>query len=197
MRHQGTIIEGEIMRSTILAAAAALAMLAFGGPAQAQGKDILKQFTRADLERALTEAGATIKPAKEPSEFIDFSFDDGVVADSLLLACGEDKAKPRCLGTSLLATFTPQDGATDEQIMAAINTYNYRENFGRAYRDPEGTISVRMYIIADEGITRANYARQIGLWFNSVINFFGYLYTDEETPAEDAAKDAGSAKDST
>lgn len=33
-----------------------------------------------------------------------------------------------------------------------------------------------MYIIADGGITRENYRRQIGLWFGSVVDFFGYLY---------------------
>ncbi|MFO6447471.1 YbjN domain-containing protein [Erythrobacter sp. NE805] len=173
------------MRSTRLAAAAAIAMLALGSAAGAQNKGALQKFTRADFERALTEAGATIKTPEEPSEHIDFTFEDGVIADGLLLACEDEATQKNCLGSSLLATFSPQDGATPEQIQDAINTYNYRENFGRAYLDPEGTISVRMYIIADGGITRENYARQIGLWFNSVLDFFGYLYTDEEASAED------------
>lgn len=36
-----------------------------------------------------------------------------------------------------------------------------------------------MYIIADGGITRANYSTQIGLWFASVVDFFGYLYPEQ------------------
>jgi hypothetical protein len=36
-----------------------------------------------------------------------------------------------------------------------------------------------MYIIADGGITRSNYSNQIGLWFASVSDFFGYLYGEE------------------
>lgn len=165
------------MRSTILAAAAAFALL--GTSAHAQSTQTLKHFTRADFERALTEAGATITPSEKPENRIDFTFEGGVLADALLLACEDDEKKTKCLGSSLLATFTPADGATPEQINEAINTFNYRENFGRAYLDEEGTISVRMYIIADGGITRENYSRQIGLWFNSVIDFFGYLYPEE------------------
>ncbi len=164
------------MRSTILAAAAAIAFL--GTPAQAQTTQTLTQFTRADLEQALTDAGATITPSETPVERIDFSFEDGVLADGLLLACEDAEKKTKCLGSSLLATFTPADGATPEQIREAINNYNYRENFGRAFLDEDGTISVRMYIIADGGITRENYSRQIGLWFTSVIDFFGYLYPE-------------------
>lgn len=172
------------MRSTILAATFALALSALASPAAAQSSQALRQFTRADFERALREAGANVAPAEEGNPRIDFTFADGVIADGLLLACGDDAKKKRCLGSSLLATFSPQDGATPEQIREAINTYNYRENFGRAYLDEDGTISVRMYIIADGGITQANYASQIGLWFSSVVNFFGYLYQDTagETP---------------
>jgi len=165
------------MRSTILAAAAA-AIAFLSTPAHAQNTQTLTQFTRADLEQALTEAGATITPSETSAERIDFSFDDGVLAEGLLLACEDAEKKTGCLGSALLATFTPADGAKPEQIQEAINSYNYSENFGRAYLDEDGTISVSMYIIADGGITRENYSRQIGLWFNSVIDFFGYLYPE-------------------
>jgi len=137
----------------------------------------LQHFTRADFERALRDAGATIESTGN-SQRIDFTFEGDVVADALLLACEDNEKQIKCLGSSMLATFAPADGATNEQIIEAINTYNYRENFGRAYREPDGTIAVRMYIIADGGITRENYKNQIGLWFGSVLSFFEYLYPD-------------------
>lgn len=165
------------MRSIILAAAAVLALS--GGAAQAQTKDTLDTFSRADFEQALRDAGATIK-SNADSQRIDFTFEGGVMADGLLLACEDEQAKTKCYGSSMLATFTANEGTTPDQVMEAINKYNYLENFGRAYLDPEGTISVRMYIISDGGITRENYSRQIGLWFNSVLDFFGYLYPEEE-----------------
>lgn len=159
------------MRWTILAAAT-LALTTTTAQAQS-----LQHFTRADFERALVDAGATITTEDPKSERIDFSFDGGVIADALLLACEDNAAKTKCLGSSMLATFEPE-GKTREQVIEAINTYNYKENFGRAYLDPDGTISLRMYIIADGGITRANYSSQIGLWFASVSDFFGYLYDE-------------------
>ncbi len=162
------------MRSKILAAAAAITCL--GSAAHAQTAQTMQHFTRADLESALREAGATITATDTVSQRIDFTFNGGVNADALLLACEDDKLKTKCIGSSLLATFTPDDLQTPEQIGDAINTYNYKENFGRAYIDPDGTISVRTFIISDGGITRANYSRQIGLWFASVTEFFSYLY---------------------
>lgn len=164
------------MRLSILALAGAAMLM--GSAAEAQTSQTIQTFTRADFEAALTEAGATIT-SDASSERIDFTFEGGVIADGLLLACEDANTKSKCYGSSMLATFTADEGTTPEQVMEAINKYNYNENFGRAYLDPEGTISVRMYIISDGGITRENYSRQIGLWFASVVDFFGYLYPEE------------------
>jgi Putative bacterial sensory transduction regulator len=163
------------MRWTILAAAAMLGALG-SGPVQAQSAQTLQHFTRADFERALRDAGANITPSEDPQR-INFTFEGDVAADALLLACDEG-TQTNCLGSSMLATFTADEGTTADEVMAAINAYNYNENFGRAYVDDEGTISVRMYIISDGGITRENYSSQIGLWFGSVVDFFGYLYPE-------------------
>lgn len=161
------------MRWTIIAAAAAMALTTTGAHAQS-----LDYFSRADFERALVDAGATITTEDPKAERIDFTFEGGVVADALLLACEDNVAKTKCRGSSMLATFEPEE-RTPEQVREAINTYNYKKNFGRAYLDENGTISLRMYIISDGGITRANYSTQIGLWFSSVSDFFGYLYGEE------------------
>ncbi len=163
------------MRWTILAAAAMLGALG-SVAAQAQSAQTLQHFTRADFERALRDAGANITTSEDPQR-INFTFEGDVAADALLLACDEG-TQNNCLGSSMLATFTADEGTTADQVMAAINAYNYNENFGRAYVDDEGTISVRMYIISDGGITRENYSSQIGLWFGSVVDFFGYLYPE-------------------
>lgn len=166
------------MRWTILLAAAALAASEVLGAsaAHAQSAQVIQNFTRADFETALRDAGATIAESEDPDR-IDFTFEGSVNADALLLACDEG-TKNNCFGSSLLATFAADEGTTDAQVMEAVNQYNYNQNFGRAYVDPDGVISVRMYIISDGGITRDNYSRQIGLWFGSVVNFFGYLYPE-------------------
>ncbi len=163
------------MRHVILAVAGAAALM--GSAAEAQSNRTIQTFSRADFETALRDAGATID-SDSSSERIDFTFGGDVVADALLMACEDEATKTGCHGSSMLATFAASEGTTPEQVMEAINEYNYRENFGRAYVDPEGTISVRMYIISDGGITPENYSRQIGLWFASVADFFGYLYPE-------------------
>lgn len=157
---------------TSMAGAGLLLLASVGTPAQAE---TLQHFTRADFERALREAGATIDPAAK-ADRIEFTFEGDVIADALLLACEDKAAKTKCRGSSLLATFTPDPGTSAADIAKAINTYNYSENFGRAYTEADGTIAVRMYIISDGGITRENYSQQLRLWFGSVVNFFGYLY---------------------
>lgn len=167
-----------MMRHLILALAGAVA-LSSAVAAEAQSKGTLQTFTRADFEAALKDAGATITTEDPSSPRIDFTFEGGVIADALLLACEDETRQVNCYGSSMLATFEADEGTSKEQVMEAINTYNYKKNFGRAYVDPEGVISLRMYIISDGGITRENYSRQIGLWFNSVVDFFDYLYGEE------------------
>jgi Putative bacterial sensory transduction regulator len=165
------------MRWTMMLAAAAALTLG-STAARAQSSEMLQVFTRADFEQALVDAGAIITSTDPADPRIDFKFEGDVNADALLLACEDEATQKNCYGSSILATFTADDGTTPEQIVAAINTYNFKENFGRAYLDEGGTISVRMYIISDGGITRENYSRQIGLWFASVVDFFGYLYPE-------------------
>jgi hypothetical protein len=167
------------MRWTMMLAGAA-ALASGSAAAQAQSADMLQAFTRADFERALRDAGATITSTDRSNPRIGFTFEGEVQADGLLLACENQATQKNCLGSSILATFGADEGTTREQIINAINAYNYNENFGRAYLDEKGTISVRMYIISDGGITRENYSRQIGLWFASVVDFFGYLYPESD-----------------
>ncbi|WP_158094289.1 YbjN domain-containing protein [Erythrobacter donghaensis] len=178
------------MRRMGILAAAALATGGLASAAQAQGSETIQVFTRADLERALTNLNATFEKQEEYRN-IDITFEDSILADALLLACEDEETEKNCYGTSILATFENPEGATRETILKAINTYNYNENFGRAYLDDEDTISVRFYIISDGGITRENYETQISLWTSSLNNFFGYLYPEAATEGEaEAATDS-------
>jgi hypothetical protein len=172
------------MRWLGMMAAAALAAGTLGGAAQAQeqGSETIKVFTSADFERALKNLEATFEKSDEYRN-IDITFAGSILADGLLMACEEEESEKNCYGTSILATFEDPPGADRTKILEAINTYNYSENFGRAYIDPEGVISVRMYIISDGGITRDNYEAQIDLWVGSLNSFFDYLYPEEEEAA--------------
>ncbi len=163
-----------MMRTALLGLALALGM---NGMAQAQGYDAdrqLETFTTGALKSTLGELGATYRD-REGVPNISVEFANGLKADALLMACDDQATASNCLGTSILATFA-QEGKTDAEVAAAVSEYNYRQNFGRAYVDPNGEISLRMYIIADGGITMDNYRNQIGLFAISMERFLDYLY---------------------
>lgn len=155
--------------------------LTFGlnaAPAIAQSGDTIEVFTTADLTQALDSIDATHTPSDD-GRTINLTFENGINANAAIMACEDEENLKTCYATSILATFGRPDGATDEQVAKAINDYNYLENFGRAYLDPDGRISARMYIISDGGIKRENYRQQIGLWAYSLADFIGYLYPEE------------------
>ncbi|PLK24999.1 hypothetical protein C0V72_03045 [Porphyrobacter sp. TH134] len=169
---------GGIMKLTYLIAATAMVLLPTS--AHAEETRALDHFTRADLEQALRAAGATIAPTQAQGQRIVFTFSEKVTAEAMLMSCEDEQREVKCLGSALLASFAADENRTTEQSINAINLYNYNENFGRAAMGPDGVISVQMYIIADGGITPANYSRQMELWFTSATNFYNYLY---EQPA--------------
>lgn len=145
--------------------------------AQAQSYDAereLDYFTTGALKATLAELDASTSD-REGVPNISVEFDNGLKADALLMACDDQDTATNCLGTSILATFARPENVTGAQIAAAINEYNFRQNFGRAYESPQGEISLRMYIIADGGITMDNYRSQIGLFAVSAERFAGYL----------------------
>ena len=186
MREQTDLMD-KTMKLLALRVTLATVLAATGASALAQ-ETPLESFSRADLIAALEANEATYEELAD-SRSINVTFATGIYANALLLECTDDALEFECVGTSLLATFNGED-RSEEQIAAAINTYNHRQNFGRAYVDPDGTVSVRLYIIADGGISRENYRRQIELWENSLNDFFGYLYGEIEAEEEKASKTA-------
>lgn len=159
----------------------AAAALLIASPAAAQGFDperTLQTFERADFLATLAQLGAEATPIEGQTN-LRIEFASGLKADGVLMACDDNASESNCYGTSIMASFSAPDDADPETVLEAINTYNYRENFGRAFIDPEGDIQVRMYIISDGGITMEDYRRQIELWTNSAERFFGYLYGEE------------------
>ena len=164
------------MKTIPLAIAATL--LGLGTMANAQGYDgnrKLDHFTRSAFMATLDRIGATYEET-DGARNITIKFENGLVADGLLLACEDEPTSTNCLGTSILVTFDTPEDVTHAKVVDAINEYNYRQNFGRAYLDPDGVITIRMYMIADGGITMGNYRRQLSLFALSAAKLPGYVY---------------------
>tara|TARA_B100001179_G_C18576380_1_gene397726 strand:- start:659 stop:1153 length:495 start_codon:yes stop_codon:yes gene_type:complete len=156
------------------------ALLAIGASTAANAQSFdpdrkLEVFTTSALKATLAELGAmTIdQPGKQN---ITVQFSNGLQADALLMACTDQSTSTGCRGTSILVNYTTPDDVTAEQVRSGINEYNYRQNFGRAYLDPNGKISVRFYLISDGGITMENYRQNIGLFEVSAAKLADYVY---------------------
>ena len=162
----------------VLAGLGASLSVAMTSPAFAQDNRIISNFSRADVISALTKIGATYDESSGDRS-INIVFQNGMKANVLLLACESEEPEVDCRGASILANFRRPRGASDMQVQAAINEYNYSENFGRAYVDPDGVISVRLYVISDGGISFENFYRNMSLWERSLGDFTGYLYPSE------------------
>lgn len=145
----------------------------------AQDSETLATFSRDNLKAALTAIGATHEDSRT-GKSVNVIFGGGLKANAVTTACQDEENKSECYGTSILATFGKPEAASESDVRNAINEYSYRENFGRAYFNPEGEISVRIYIISDGGISRVNYERQISLWEESLKDFVSYLYKENE-----------------
>lgn len=164
------------MKTIPLAIAAMLLGLATTANAQTYDENRrLDHFTRSAFMATLDRIGATYEE-NEGTRNITITFKNGMIADGLLLACEDETTSTDCLGTSILVTFDRPDDVTDPQLLIAINKYNYRQNFGRAYIGPDDTITIRMYIIADGGITMGNYAAQLSLFSVSAAKLANYAY---------------------
>ena len=171
------------MKTALAAIALVSAMTLQPASAHAQANDTIKTFQRTDLQAALEAMGASWEDAGD-DRTINITFASTLKANGAVMACDDDEQEKNCYGTSILALFDPEPGMTAADINEAITTYNYNQNFGRAYVDPEGDISVRMYIISDGGITRENYRTQIELWSVSLEYFTTYLYPEESASAK-------------
>lgn len=146
--------------------------------AQAQSFDASRQmdvFSPSALKATLAELGATTAD-QDGKPNISVQFDNGLQADAVLLACKDQATSTGCLGTSILVTYQTPNHVTAQDIINGINEYNFRQNFGRAYLDPNGTISVRLYVIGDGGISMENYRQMIGLFARSAKKLPDYIY---------------------
>ncbi|NCP18088.1 MAG: YbjN domain-containing protein [Erythrobacter sp.] len=163
------------MRAIFLGSALALCATT-GAQAQSFAADrTLETFTPTALKATLAKIGAITQDQPDRPN-ITVTFENGLKADALLMACTDQETSTGCLGTSILVNYDTPTDVPMSQVLEGISEYNFRQNFGRAYIDPEGQISLRMYIIADGGITMENYMQQLGLFAASAAKFPGYVY---------------------
>lgn len=151
-----------------------LALAASPGHAQ-RAEGVYESLTIEDVEQILLLNGLTV--ISEPVDGENVVADDRVVVDDFsrwhvyLYNCREDG----CGDVEFRVAFE-----NAEPELEALNAWNARYRFTRAYRSRDGLAVLSMDVNADGGVTVANFSALIPLWRRSVARFANSL-----APAED------------
>jgi hypothetical protein len=152
---------------TLLLASALAASLAAPAAAQAPARwnpkapendQLLSTFNYASVESVLTAIGAKHQRAgsadKQPVILAQFS--NGRRATIVLSACDGDGS--RCKALTIQSYWTRIARSPTEKTRAAIDSFNQRFSFAKAFVGNDGRPALQRYLTADYGFVRGNLA---------------------------------------
>ncbi|MEO1013966.1 MAG: YbjN domain-containing protein [Pseudomonadota bacterium] len=149
-----------------IAGGVAIAIVAGGAPARAEvtdamtGDEIIAALEAAGLAASLLEDVDSGAPVARV-----------IAGDILYFVRAMDCAGGACSTLLFFANFNlGRDATTDD--FGAVNAFNERQVFGRAYVvDGKNEVGVDYVIDLDGGVTRAHVADSIGKWADVVASF--------------------------
>ena len=116
----------------------------------------LSGFSFATLEPVLAAIGARYQrsgSAARPELLVSFANDRKAIL--MLSACGTGGS---CKALSIQSYWTPIANSSPERTAEAIQTFNRKYAFAKAYVAPDGRPALQRYLTADYGIVRGNLA---------------------------------------
>ncbi|HEY0627007.1 MAG TPA: YbjN domain-containing protein [Allosphingosinicella sp.] len=165
------------MRTAI---AAALALSAMSSTAQAavprwnpkapENAQVLPAFNYGTVEGVLNAVGARYQrtgSAAKPG--FNVTFANGRKAVLALGACNADGSA--CRSLSMQSSWTRIANSTPEKTATAIQRFNQRYSFGKAYLTEDGRPGMQRYLTADYGFIRGNLAVNFLVFANQVDRF--------------------------
>ncbi|MFP4002462.1 MAG: YbjN domain-containing protein [Alphaproteobacteria bacterium] len=152
-----------------IAAGAALAMLFLAAPASA--RTIMKDISADELVKIMRAQGfsAQADTAADGTPMVIARLGQ-VKFGVTTYGCKGRQGAMRCSRLQFVTVFDLQ-GAPSSQAMMAMNAYNNKRLFGRAYIDPEGDAILDMTINLSRGITRDNLVDNVTVWTGVLSNF--------------------------
>ena len=165
------------MKSAI-AAAAAFAMLGSNAagavprwnPKAPENSEVLPAFSSASVESVLTAIGARYQrsgTATKPTLLVTFSNNRKAV----LALGGCSGAMPACKSLSMQSNWTRIANSTPAKTASAIQRFNQRYSFGKAFMTPDGQPGMQHYLTADYGYIRGNLAVNLLVFATQVDRF--------------------------
>ena len=143
-----------LLASLTLASAASAAVPVWN-PKAPENRQLVDAFTPATVGSVLRAIGARHQVAgtgDAPRLLVQFP--NGRKATLLLSSC----AGGQCKALSMQASWTKIANASPQQVSSAIEKFNHRYAFAKAYLSPEGFPSMQRYLTADYGFIRGDLA---------------------------------------
>lgn len=161
-------------------AAAALACCIAGGaaaqpaaprwnPRAPENGQLLAGFSYASVEPVLTAIGARFQRGRTPgAPQLLVNFANGRRATLVMSSC--DPAG-LCKALSIQSFWTPLAGIEPAKAAAAIETFNQRYAFAKAFLAIDGRPALQRYLTADYGFVRGNLAVNLLVFSNQADSF--------------------------
>lgn len=166
---------------TLAAAATAAAPGTRWNPSAPENTQILPSFSFATLEPVLAAIGARHQRAMGPEgPQLLVTFPNGRKAILMLSAC--DAGESACKALSIQSYWTPIANSPREQTAKAIQDFNRRYAFAKAYIAPDGRPALQRYLTADYGFIRGNLAVNLLVFARQADRFATDVLRPLETP---------------
>ncbi|HYI63977.1 MAG TPA: YbjN domain-containing protein [Allosphingosinicella sp.] len=139
-------------------------------PASPENRQVLPTFNYATVETVLTQIGARFErrgTADRP--ILQVTFANGRRAAILYGSCERQGAA--CKAISIQAVWNRPAGATPERLGSAVQSFNQRYAFARAFLTADGRPALQRYLTADYGIIRGNLAVNLLVFATQVDRF--------------------------
>ena len=137
-------------------------------PGAPENRQVLPAFSYASVEPVLTQIGARFERAgtdERPALAITFS--SGRRAVILFGSC----QGAGCRAISIQAVWNAPSGASADRLGVAIQGFNQRYAFSRAFLAADGRPSLQRYLTADYGFIRGNLAVNLIVFAGQIDRF--------------------------
>jgi hypothetical protein len=139
-------------------------------PAAPENRQVLPTFNYETVESVLIQIRARFVRRGTPERpALDITFPNGRHAAILFGNC--ERAGAACKAISIQALWNRPAGAAAAQLPAAIQAFNQRYAFSRAYLLPDGRPALQRYLTADFGFIRGNLAVNLLVFANQSERF--------------------------
>ncbi len=139
-------------------------------PAAPENRQLMATFNYATVESVLTEIGARFERRGTPERpALTVTFPNGRRAAILFGSCERQGAL--CKAISIQAVWARPATLPPDRLAAAIQTFNQRYAFSRAYLAQDGRPALQRYLTADYGFVRGNLAVNLLVFANQAERF--------------------------